>query len=89
MKHTKYIKALTASRNLDIYKNNVLFRKALLEGTASKLWIQFILAFTFVFLLRFQSSGIVLWHGAAQDIQLQSYKYLNYSQNEFKVYFDL
>ena len=36
------LKALTASRNLDIYKNNVLSRKAPLEGAASNLWIQFI-----------------------------------------------
>ena len=36
------LKAFTASRNLDIYKNNVLFRKAPLEGSASDLWIQFI-----------------------------------------------
>ena len=47
------LKAFTASRNLDIYKNNVLFRKAPLEGSASNLWIQFIwlllLFFSYVF----------------------------------------
>ena len=83
------LKAFTASRNLDIYKNNVLFRKAPLEDTASNLWILFIWLLLLLFLLRFQSSRLVLWHAAAKDIRLQSYKYLNYSQNEFKVSFDL
>ena len=47
------LKAFTASRNLDIYKNNVLFRKAPLEGSDSNLWKGFtwllLLFFSYVF----------------------------------------
>ena len=47
------LKEFTASRNLDIYKNNVSFGKAPLEGSDSNLWIQFIwlllLFFSYVF----------------------------------------
>ena len=47
------LKAFTASRNLDIYKNNGLFRKAPLEGSDSNLWKGFtwllLLFFSYVF----------------------------------------
>ena len=47
------LKAFTASRNLDIYENNVLFRKAPLEGSDSNLWKGFtwllLLFFSYVF----------------------------------------
>ena len=49
------LKALTASRFLNIYKNNVLFRKAPLEGSASNLWIRFI----WLLLLFFSPSQVV------------------------------
>ena len=47
------LKAFTASRNLDIYKDNGLFRKAPLEGSDSNFWKGFtwllLLFFSYVF----------------------------------------
>ena len=54
------LKALTASRNLDIYKNTVLYRKTPLEGAASNLWIQFIWLL-FVFYSSFQRIWNSFW----------------------------